>query len=324
MKICITGGLGYIGGVLVPGLKEKGHEIIIYDKGLFESKPESNVIKGDIRDYEKLDKTMADCDAVIHLAALVGEPLCDMDKTAAVNINFMATKHIAEFCKNNNKKLIFASTCSVYGAQPDATLTEESEVAPVSVYGVSKVASEEAILRLMDSNFQPFIFRLGTLYGYSSRMRFDLVINLFIAKALQDKEITVFGGDQWRPLLHIRDIIGAFDNALKPENAKKGGIYNLGGENYQIKTLAEIIKEKIDCEVKIIPEMVDKRNYMVSSEKAKNLLNVEFTHDINFAIKETKKAFDKKEFEDFKKDRYSNAKSFMNSEEIRKLINEPK
>lgn len=317
MKICVTGGTGYVGSVLVPNLIKLGYDVVVLDKNLFNKKSEAKLIVGDIRDYDLVEKTIKDVDGVIHLAALVGEPLCDLDKDAAINMNFMATKNIANVCKKNNIKLIFVSTCSVYGAQPEAMLTEQSEVAPVSVYGVSKVAAEEAILRLMDDNFKPLIFRMGTLFESSPRMRFDLVINLFIGKAIQEKEITVFGGEQWRPFLHIKDIIDAYDRAL---NSSLGGVYNLGGENLQIMKVADIIKEHLGCNVKTIKELVDKRNYRVSSEKAKKELGVSFRHNIKTAIDEIKGAYNSGEITDYKNFKYSNAKAYMQSESVRKLI----
>lgn len=321
MKICVTGGLGYIGRVLVPELIKRNHSVVVFDKNLFNIKSggKAEVVIGDIRDYDSVEKALKDIDGVIHLAALVGEPLCNLDKESSIDINFRATKNIADVCKKNNIKLVFASTCSVYGAQPQVLLTEQSEVVPLSIYAEAKVAAEKAILELVDENFKPVIFRMGTLFGYSPRMRFDLVINLFIGKAIQEKEITVFGGNQWRPFLHIKDIADAYEKAL---NSDLGGIYNLGGENFQIIKIAEIIKESLGCNVKIIKELEDKRNYRVSSEKAEKGFGVSFKNSVQTAIDEIKDAYESGEITDYKKFKYNNAKTYTQSEDVRKMIKE--
>jgi nucleoside-diphosphate-sugar epimerase len=319
MKVCVTGGLGYFGSVLVPELIKNNHDVVVLDKNLFDKKSDAEVVTGDIRDSKLVEKTLQGSDAVVHLAAMVGQPICDLDKESAININFLATKNIANICKKMGIKLIFASTCSVYGAKPRDMLTEQSGIAPLSVYGMSKIAAEESILRLMDEDFKPIIFRMGTLFGYSPRMRFDLVINLFVGKAIQEKEITVFGGNQWRPFPHLIDAALVYEKAL---SSKASGIYNLGGNNFQISEIAEIIREHTGCDVKTIKELEDKRNYRVSSEKVKKEFGISFKNDIKTAIGEIKNAFESGRITNYKSEKYNNAKAYTKSEKIRRLIKE--
>ena len=261
MKVLVVGGAGYVGGGIVDKLSQN-HEVTVYDSLIYETSYRKNVnfILGDIREYDKLNKILDKFDVVIWLAALVGDGACSINPELTFEINSESIKNLV---KNFDKRIVFLSTCSVYGAQ-DGVLTEESETNPLSEYASSKLLGEEY---LKDSN--SIIFRLGTLFGISdqfSRVRLDLVVNILTAKALMEKKISVFGGDQWRPLLHVKDVANAIDQTV---DTSLNGIYNLHYKNYKIIDIAEKIKEKIgDVEIDITPmSFEDARNYQVSSEK---------------------------------------------------------
>ena len=271
MKVLITGGAGYLGSVLSRKLLNKGYNVRVldqlwYGKESIESISDKKFecIQTDIRNLTETVRAMKDIDAVIHLASIVGMPASSIEPKTSEEINYLATKNIAELCQLHEiENYIFASTCSVYGSQPDSLITEKSHVQPLDFYAKSKYMSERAIGWL---NRAPTILRFGTLFGLSPRMRFDLVINLFIAQALKEKSITVHGGDQFRPFLHVEDAADALIFVL--EN-KIDGTYNVISENMTIKDAAERIKKLTNCEIKISKDILDERNYKVSGDKIK-------------------------------------------------------
>ncbi|RDX33023.1 SDR family oxidoreductase [Candidatus Actinomarina sp. HD9-500m-PIT-SAG01] len=261
MKILVVGGAGYVGGGIVDNLSQY-YEVTVYDSLIYETsyRKKVNFILGDIRDTKKLNNILKDFDVVVWLAALVGDGACAINPDLTNEINSESVKNLVE---NFDKKIIFLSTCSVYGAQ-DGVLTESSPTNPLSEYASSKLKAEEY---LKDSN--SLIFRLGTLFGISdefSRVRLDLVVNILTAKALIDKKISVFGGEQWRPLLHVNDVSNAISHCLKTDVS---GIYNLHHKNYRIIDIAREIENKVkDVEVEVTPmSFEDARNYQVSSQK---------------------------------------------------------
>ena len=261
MNILVVGGAGYVGGGIVDKLS-KDHEVTVYDSLIYETsyRKKVNFILGDIRDSSKLNSILSDFDVVVWLAALVGDGACAINPELTDEINTESVKNLVQ---NFDKRIVFLSTCSVYGAQ-DGILTESSDTNPLSEYASSKLKAEE---HLKDSN--ALIFRLGTLFGISdefSRVRLDLVVNILTAKALIDKKISVFGGDQWRPLLHVNDVSNAINHCL---NTDVTGIYNLHHKNYKIIDIAKEIEKKVkDVEVEVTPmSFEDARNYQVSSQK---------------------------------------------------------
>jgi len=321
MKILVTGGSGYLGSILTRKLLVKNHNVRILDNFLFgkesikeiQNSKNLEIIEGDIRDLSIVSKAIKGVDAVIHLASIVGTQSAELDPKTSMEVNFMATRNIAELCKLYKiKQFIFASTCSVYGAQPDQLISENSEVNPLDSYGQSKFDSERAILQAYD---YPTILRLGTLFGASHRMRFDLAINLFIAQAMNSEEITVFGGDQWRPFLHVDDAAQAFTFAV--EN-KIEGIYNVIWKNITINQIAKDIKKLIPTKVKISKDIVDKRDYRVSGAKL-DRFDFKAKKDIKHATKEFKEKI-QTEVNNFKQNEFSNYKSFFNSKSIQRKV----
>ncbi len=300
MEILVVGGAGYVGGGIVDILKSK-HNVTVYDSLIYENSYRKNVnfIYGDIRDYSKLNKILDKFDAVIWLAALVGDGACSINPTLTHEINSETVKNLVN---NFKRKIIFLSTCSVYGAQ-DGILDEKSLVNPLSAYASSKLVAEKYL-----ESSDAIIFRLGTLFGIGdqfSRIRLDLVVNILTTKALFDKKMSVFGGDQWRPLLHVKDVANAIDKTIESETL---GIFNLHYKNYKISEIAEKIKEKIqDAEIEKTPlPFQDARNYQVSSQKLKNSTGFEASIKLEQGINEVYDLISSNRIKDISDPRYSN------------------
>ena len=300
MKILVVGGAGYVGGGIVDTLSEK-NEITVYDSLIYESayRKDVNFIYGDIRDYKKINSILNNFDAVVWLAALVGDGACSINPTLTHEINSETVKNLV---KNFNGKIIFLSTCSVYGAQ-EGVLDENSEVNPLSEYASSKLIAEKYL-----EESDAIIFRLGTLFGISdqfSRIRLDLVVNILTTKALVDKKMSVFGGDQWRPLLHVKDVANAIEHNISSDTK---GIFNLHYKNFKIIEIAEKIKEKItDVTIETTPlPFQDARNYQVSSEKLKIETGFEASIELTQGIEEMYNLISSNRIKDINDPRYSN------------------
>ncbi len=324
LNVLVTGGAGYLGSHLVRKLISKGYNVRVLDSFLFgeeslrdiANNPRLEIVKGDIRHIEDMVNSLKGIDAVIHLAAIVGDPACDKNNTHSIEVNLESTKALLELCKRMKiRKFIFASTCSVYGAS-DNILTETSEVNPLSLYALSKMHCEQIILdRVKDNDFLvPVIMRLSTLQGISKRMRFDLVMNIMTAKAVKENKIFIDGGDQWRPLLNVEDAADAFIMAMEAEDdLVRKQIFNVGdnSQNFQIKTIA---KEVISLVPSTVPEYKnieqDRRDYNVSFDKINNILKFKTKKTIQDGIKSIKLAFEKGEIDNYKDDRYYNVKYF--------------
>ena len=300
MKVLIVGGAGYVGGGIVD-LLSKENEVTVYDSLIYENSYRKNVdfIFGDIRDYKKINNILDQYDAVIWLAALVGDGACAINPALTHEINSETVKNLA---KNFKGKIVFLSTCSVYGAQ-EGILDESSEVNPLSEYASSKLIAEKY---LADSD--SIIFRLGTLFGIGdkfSRIRLDLVVNILTTKAYIDKKMSVFGGEQWRPLLHVQDVANAIAHTL---DTQTNGVFNLHYKNFKIIEIANEIKNKIsDVEIETTPlPFQDARNYQVSSEKLKDVTGFQATVDLTQGINEMYELISSNRIKDINDPRYSN------------------
>ena len=300
MKVLIVGGAGYVGGGIVD-LLSKENEVTVYDSLIYENSYRKNVdfIFGDIRDYKKINNILDQYDAVIWLAALVGDGACAINPALTHEINSETVKNLA---KNFKGKIVFLSTCSVYGAQ-EGILDESSEVNPLSEYASSKLIAEKY---LADSD--SIIFRLGTLFGIGdkfSRIRLDLVVNILTTKAYIDKKMSVFGGEQWRPLLHVKDVANAIAHTL---DAQTNGVFNLHYKNFKIIEIANEIKNKIsDVEIETTPlPFQDARNYQVSSDKLKDATGFQATVDLIQGINEMYELISSNRIKDINDPRYSN------------------
>lgn len=300
MKVLIVGGAGYVGGGIVD-LLSKENEVTVYDSLIYENSYRKNVdfIFGDIRDYKKINNILDQYDAVIWLAALVGDGACAINPALTHEINSETVKNLA---KNFKGKIVFLSTCSVYGAQ-EGILDESSEVNPLSEYASSKLIAEKY---LADSD--SIIFRLGTLFGIGdkfSRIRLDLVVNILTTKAYIDKKMSVFGGEQWRPLLHVKDVANAIAHTL---DTQTNGVFNLHYKNFKIIEIANEIKNKIsDVEIETTPlPFQDARNYQVSSDKLKYATGFQATVDLTQGINEMYELISSNRIKDINDPRYSN------------------
>jgi len=263
-NILVVGGCGYIGGFLTDYLSDSNYNVTVYDNLLFESrfmKP-CQFIYGDIRDVEKLHQIINNYDIVIWLAGLVGDGACSVNPELTKELNVDTVKWLVD---NFSGKIIFPSTCSVYGVNNDL-ITEAAEPNPLSLYAATKLEAERYVL---ENKPNALVFRLGTLFGLGdlhSRMRLDLVANILSMKAASGKPLTVFGGQQWRPLLHVRDVSTAILHGIENQIS---GLYNLSYENFVISDLAKEIKSVIpDCSVTYTEmKFEDLRNYRVSNQK---------------------------------------------------------
>lgn len=304
MKILIVGGAGYVGGAVTDLLKDNSdNDIVVYDRLLYENifQKKVNFVNEDIRNFSILKKYLEWADCVVWMAALVGDGACSINPLITKQINYDTVKFLAD---NYNGKIIFFSTCSVYGAQ-DNILNENSPTNPLSVYASTKLNAEKVLY-----NKNALIFRLGTLFGIGdnfSRIRMDLVVNILTAKAINDKKLTVYGGRQFRPLLHVKDAARMIEESIRSNNT---GIYNLHLENTKIIDLAEKIKNFFTDVVieKIDMKFQDSRNYQVDGSKLIKDFKFRPKYSIEDGINEIKKLILEKRITDIDDPRYTNQK----------------
>ncbi len=303
MNVLVVGGAGYVGGAVTDLLAESGHQVRIYDALLYEEafrKP-GEFVCGDVRDIDTLRPHLDWADAVVWLAALVGDPACALNPDVTVEINEESVRQLSE---NFDGRIVFMSTCSIYGAQ-DKELDEESPANPLSVYATTKLRAEE---HLQDKN--AIIFRLGTLFGVGdifSRIRLDLVVNILTVLAHRFNKVTVFGGDQFRPLLHVRDAAHAIVDHLATNHR---GVFNLHKQNVRILDLAYQIRNHFpDLNIEVTDQTFqDTRNYRVSCEKAKRVLGFRPRYSIDDGIEEIKSLLLSHRLKDVENPRYTNQK----------------
>ncbi|OVE80237.1 hypothetical protein BVY02_00900 [bacterium J17] len=320
-NVLVIGGAGYIGSQVCRDLLEKGYGVRALDTLFFgdfpveELQTNSNfdLVVGDFRNVESVVAAMRGVDAVVHLGAIVGDPACALDDDFTIDVNLTATKMLAEVCKILGvERLIFASTCSVYGEADDGVLTEDSQLNPVSLYARTKIASEQVLEELAGPGFAPTILRFGTLFGLSPRPRFDLFVNLLSAKAAVGEEIHVFGGSQWRPFVHVRDVSKAIIGVLEAPVEKVGcQTFNVGSDamNSKLIDVAEKIAELIPGTVmKVDPDKEDNRNYRVSFERFNEAVGVQLDVSVEEGIMEIREAFAQGLISDYCDPRYSNLK----------------
>jgi len=267
MKILVTGGCGYVGSVLVPKLLDLGHEITVYDIMWFGNflKEHKNlhIFRGDIRNIDAVP--MEGVDAIIHLANIANDPCGDLNPKLSWEVNVLATMGLVEKAISNKvKQFILSSSGSVYGVKEEPQVTEELSLVPISDYNKTKMISERVLLSYKDKIIVQIV-RPATICGYSPRMRLDLSVNMLTMQALANGKITVFGGDQTRPNIHIQDITDVFIHFLNLGN-KATGIYNAGFENISILDIAHMAAKVIPAEI-IVSESNDPRSYRLNSDK---------------------------------------------------------
>ena len=318
--ILITGGAGYIGSVLSRQLLDLGCKVKVIDKLLFgresidelKTNPNFQFIQGDILNLNELDKNLFDVDAIIHLAAIVGEAACVAKKDLAIRTNYSGTVHLARLAKAYRiKRFIYSSTCSTYGQTKETeAMKEDSWTRPVDFYGETKIYAEREIMKLMDKNFSPTILRLSTVYGLSPRMRFDLVVNTLTKKAVKEGKIFIFGGNQWRPLIHVSDVARVMALCLEAPLSRVGNqIINVGDnkENYSISQIGELIKEYLPAtKIENINTIEDRRSYKVRFDKIEKILKFRAQKTVKDGIIEISQAIKKGKLSDTENKIYYN------------------
>jgi nucleoside-diphosphate-sugar epimerase len=317
----VTGGSGYIGALLVKELLDAQHDVRVLDSllhGQQEIAAEQEaagvqVIRADIRDAAARKRALEGADAVVHLAAIVGDPACALDPALSDEVNVQATRAlVADADEAGVQRLVFASTCSNYGRMTDPTvpITEDGELRPVSLYAEQKVSMEKLILGGATSSVKPTCLRFATVYGVGRRMRFDLTVNEFTRDLWADRELEVFGEQFWRPYIHVRDAGRAVRTVLEaPEEKVAGNVFNAGrsGENYRKLDLVEEIGRQIDRgKVFYVKRDEDPRDYKVSFDKIRAELGFETLMTVPDGIAEIVAALDAGTFGDPYDARYRN------------------
>lgn len=316
-KIYITGGAGYVGAVLVPKLLDAGYEVsvidlMIYGESVLPEHPRLRKIKGDIRDAALLQETIPGHDAVIHLACISNDPSFDLNPDLGKSINYDAFEPMVQIAQAGGvQRFIYASSSSVYGIKEEPNVSEEMSLEPLTDYSKYKAMCEEVLLRYQRPDFTTVIVRPSTVCGYSPRQRLDLVVNILTNLAINKGEITVFGGSQLRPNIHIEDMTDLYLMLLdQPDEAIAGKIYNVGYENHSVSQLAEAVRSVVGPQVAVVTTPTDDlRSYHVSSAKIKHELGFEARHSIEEAVRDLKEAFEQGKLPDSLSDpRYFNVK----------------
>lgn len=297
-KVLVTGGCGYIGSVLVPMLLERGYEVRVFDKLYFGEEPLKGIlhnielIPGDVRDFDPA--ILGDIEGVIHLGSLSNDPTAAFDPDATRTINFEGTMKLAKACKERGvEKFTFASTCAVYGFHLDGIADETSPVNPQSDYAKSKLDVDTELQEMADDKFCPVSLRQATVFGFSPRMRWDIVMNAFVMHAFKTRRLDVwFGGEAWRPVVHIRDTAKAHIRCLEADPGKvRGEIFNLVYKNYRILELAHRVRKAlgemgINVEVDVNYDQVDNRSYRTAGEKISRVLGFTPSVSVEEGVKE--------------------------------------
>jgi len=306
--VLVTGGAGYVGSGLLRELLSEDYYVTCVDKLMFGGESLLDIwhnknftfIKCDVNDWDSFNKILSDnnFDAVIHLAAIVGDPACKMHSDLANKTNWDSSKWLIDKCKEIGiSKFLFASTCSNYGKMddPESYLDEDSKLAPVSLYAELKVKFEQYMLNEMtkSDDFVPTSLRFSTVYGLSPRMRFDLTVNEFTKDLALGRELVIFGEQFWRPYCHVKDFSNAFITVLKSPTEKVAyNVFNVGDtqENYTKQMLIDEIKKVLpESKIKYVEKNEDPRDYRVNSDKIKRELGFEITMRVSDGIKEVKR-----------------------------------
>jgi nucleoside-diphosphate-sugar epimerase len=294
-KVFVTGGAGYVGAVLVPALLDHGYQVKVLDLYLygdvlapFSKNPNLEQIKGDIRDRKLLEKIIPGCDAVIHLACISNDPSFELDADLGKSINYDAFFDLVAVAKDSGvTRFIYASSSSVYGVKQEPNVTEELALEPLTDYSKYKALCEDVLLKEQRPGFTCVVLRPATVCGYSPRLRLDLTVNILTNFAVNSGRITVFGGAQQRPNIHIEDMVAAYLRLLEADEALiSGKIFNAGYENHTVKEIAEMVRSVVGAKTEIVTTPSDdNRSYRISSDKIKRELGFVPTHSIEDAAR---------------------------------------
>jgi len=301
VKVLLTGGAGYVGSRVAAHLLDSGHDVTVFDSlvygGLallpFVGRPEFNLVKGDVRDREALKRAMSRSDAVVHLAAVVGEAACSLDRARTLAINRdAAIAALDTAAETSVGQFIFFSTCSNYGvSDPESLVNEDAALRPLSLYATTKVEAEQALLA-STSGVTVTVLRLGTICGVSARMRFDLLVSEMARAAALDLPIEIYKPAAWRPYLHIADAGRAVELLLRTEKRRIARrVFNVVGENYQKLGLAQIVRDAYpNAQIRIVEGAPDKRDYRVDGSRIERELGFVCKHTVAGAFLETSSA----------------------------------
>ncbi len=327
--VLVTGGAGYVGSLLVPRLIREGYRVKVLDLYIFGSNvleevknhPALEEIKGDIRNQELLKKILLGCDAVIHLACISNDPCFELNPDLSKSINFDAFEPLVKISKDSGvKRFIYASTSSVYGVSDAPEVCEDHPLVPITDYNKYKGLCEPILFKYQSDEFITVAIRPATVCGYAPRQRLDLTVNILTNHAVNNGSITVFGGEQTRPNIHIKDMVDLYVMLLKlPNSAIAGKTFNVGYQNRSVKDLAETVKKIVserlpdreNIKLVTVPSQ-DIRSYRISSEKIKNELGFIPKHTIENAVADLIDAFNQNKLPDSMNDpRYYNIKTMQ-------------
>lgn len=298
-NIFITGGAGYVGSVLVPKLLGKGYgvtvlDLMIYGEDVLPKHERLNAVTGDIRDQELLKKLLPGHDAVIHLACISNDPSFELNPALGRSINLDAFEPLVRISKDSGvQRFIYASSSSVYGIKEEPNVTEDMALEPLTDYSRFKAQCEEILARYQSDDFTTVTIRPATVCGYGRRLRLDLSVNILTNLAVNKGEITVFGGTQKRPNIHIADMTDLYVRLLElPRERIAGKVWNAGYENFTIAEIADMVRNVIGPHVRIVTTPTDDlRSYHVSSERIKRDIGFVATHSLEDAVRDLKQAF---------------------------------
>ena len=315
--VLVTGGAGYVGSHLTRKLLARGHRVRVLDNfvygqhGLDElgEHVDLELISGDICDERALTRAVSGVQAVVALAAIVGDAACDLDPERTMAVNYDSTRQMLNACREARvQRLVFASSCSVYGANGNDVLDEQSSLNPVSLYARTRIMSEELLLNQRD--LEVVILRLATVCGVSPRMRFDLMVNTMTACAMAHGAIKVSGAAQWRPHLHVQDAAQAFLCAVESRPGKEN-IFNVGSDeqNFTVGEIAEHVAQQVpNTQIEYAPNGHDLRSYRVSFDRIRNQLGFKAGRTVDDAISEVGQLMHSGVVSDFRHDQFHNAK----------------
>ena len=300
-NILITGGAGYVGALLTPRLLDEGFKVtvldlMIYGENVINDHPNLKKIRGDIRDQQLLKQIIPGHDVVIHLACISNDPSFELNPKLGKSINLDAFRPLVEISKKSGiKRFIYASSSSVYGIKSEPNVHEGMTTEPLTDYSRFKVECEHILNKYLSDDFTTVTIRPATVCGYSPRQRLDVVVNILTNLAYHKKEITIFGGEQLRPNIHIKDMVNVYLLSIQAAKEKIAGkIFNAGYENKPVKELAMIVKDIVGDDVKLITTPTDdNRSYHISSEKIQKELGFAPEHTISEAVQDLCDAFKK-------------------------------
>jgi len=301
--VYVTGGGGYVGAVLVPKLLQAGYAVKVLDLFIYGEEalaavagdPRLTLLKGDLRDRALLDETLPGCDAVIHLACISNDPSFELDPGLGTSINYDAFEPLVQAARDSGvKRFIYASSSSVYGIKEDEDVTEDLPLEPLTDYSKFKALCEDILARYQSPEFTTVTIRPATVCGYSPRLRLDLTVNILTNHAVNRGKITVFGGVQRRPNIHIEDITDLYVDLLsRPAEQIAGQVWNAGYENHKVSEIAQIVRGVVGEQVEIVTEPTDDlRSYHISSAKIERDLGFVPQHTIEDAVRGLVQAFE--------------------------------